>query len=483
MRVRPGRAPSRTQGLVTGCRGHLHARGPRREPGGDRLDVRRLPRARLAMGDGRGPVRARDARRDVCRLGDRHTRARRAAPRGHRHRRARRPRRVARPPVHHPPIGRPRVHGAVPDRRRVGCRDDPDVRACVGREPPGRAARAEHPRDDGARLLPLVMLRIRRVRRRVVHRVRPLGAARLPRVRTDDGHEARGPLRGDVLERVLPNRADRRGRGDVGRVLVGAGDLGMSAAVTAEATDVRWSPMRVAIGLVLLGWATMFWTLWLTGRTYLYLSSRTAWLVPMGAAIMSVAAIGRLSTARTAKEEPLEPRTAWALGVIALPVVLVLALPPSALGAFSAGKRSTFAGSAIGATARDVTGPLDFVDIGAAQSFPTAMQQLEARAGQPITLEGFVTTEASAPPDEVLLTRYIVTCCVADATVAQVRIVGLPPGTYPTDEWLRGPAPVYRVGRGVLVAAHPGRQSPVPPHPSLTPEGRSRRTVRRARAD
>ena len=148
------------------------------------------------------------------------------------------------------------------------------------------------------------------------------------------------------------------------------------SAVTVEATELRWSPMRVATGLVLLGWAVMFTTLWLTGRTYLYLSSRTAWLVPMGAVIMSVAAIGRLWTAQTEREEPLEPRTAWALGVIAVPVVLVLALPPSALGAFSAGKRSTFSGSAIGATARDVTGPLDFVDIGAAQSFPAAMQQL-----------------------------------------------------------------------------------------------------------
>jgi hypothetical protein len=123
----------------------------------------------------------------------------------------------------------------------------------------------------------------------------------------------------------------------------------------------------------------MFWVLWLTDRTYLYLSTRTAkWLVPMGAVIMSVAAIGRLATARTAHDEPLGRRRSWMLGMITVPVVLVLALPPTALGAYSVGKRATFGGSAIGATARDVTGPLDFVDIGAAQSFPAAMQQLEA---------------------------------------------------------------------------------------------------------
>ncbi len=238
--------------------------------------------------------------------------------------------------------------------------------------------------------------------------------------------------------------------------------------VTAGVTT-RWSPVRIATGVVLGMWGLMFWMLLATGRTYLYLSSRTAWLVPMGAVLMSVAAIGRLATARSVQAESLGRRQSWALGVIALPVVLVMALPPSALGAYSVGKRATFGGSAIGATARDVTGPLDFVDIGAAQSFPAAMQQLEARAGEPIALEGFVTHEASAPPDEILLTRYIITCCVADATIAQVRVVGLPPGEYLDEAWLRVTGAVYPVGREVLVAADTAEPIPVPEQPYLTP--------------
>ena len=68
-----------------------------------------------------------------------------------------------------------------------------------------------------------------------------------------------------------------------------------------------------------------------------------------------------------------------------------------------------------------------------------------------------------------MLTRYIVTCCVADATVAQVRIVGLPPGNYPTDEWLQVTGAVYPVGREVLVAADTVQQIPVPSEPYLTP--------------
>ena len=100
---------------------------------------------------------------------------------------------------------------------------------------------------------------------------------------------------------------------------------------------------------------------------------------------------------------------------------------------------------------------MDFVDIGAAQSFPAAMQQLEARAGEPITLEGFVTHEASAPPDEIVLTRYIVTCCVADATIAQVRIVGLPARRLPGRRVAQVTGAVYPVGREVLVAADSAR--------------------------
>ena len=234
--------------------------------------------------------------------------------------------------------------------------------------------------------------------------------------------------------------------------------------------STRWSPARIAAALALGAWGALFWTLLVTGRTYLYLSSRTAWLVPMGAVIFTVAALGRIVTARTTDDEPLDRRTAWTLGAITLPVVLILALPPATLGTYSVGKRATFGGSAIGASARDVTGPLDFVDIGAAQSFPTAMRQLEARAGEPITLEGFVSKEASAP-DEILLTRYIVTCCVADATIAQVKIVGLQPTDYVDDEWLQVTGNVYPVGREVLVAADSANvlQIPVPDQPYLMP--------------
>jgi putative membrane protein len=235
------------------------------------------------------------------------------------------------------------------------------------------------------------------------------------------------------------------------------------------AAAARWSPVRVGAAAALGLWAALFWFLLLTGRSGLYLSTRTDWLVPVGAVILTAAAIGRLASARTTHRDVLTHREAWTLGAIAAPAVLLLALPPITLGTYSVDRRSSFAGSGIGATARAVTGELDFVDVGAAQSFDAALQQLTERGGEPITLEGIVTEGEGLPADELLLARYIVTCCVADATVARVRVVGVPPGVYEADDWIRVEGRVYPVGREVLVAAESIEEIAIPDRPYLTP--------------
>lgn len=239
--------------------------------------------------------------------------------------------------------------------------------------------------------------------------------------------------------------------------------------MSAVTQPARVSPLRVATAAVLALWAALFWYLLVTGRWSLYLSSRTQWLVPVGGVILSAAAIGRLASARAPRRDALTRRETWTLGAIALPAVLLLALPPITLGTYSVGRRSSFAGTGIGATARAVTGDLDFVDVGAAQSFDAALAQLTARAGEPITLEGFVAEDVGLPVDEMLLARYIVTCCVADATVARVHVVGVPPGAFSPDDWVRVEGRVYPVGRDVLVAAESVEAIPVPDHPYLTP--------------
>ena len=233
----------------------------------------------------------------------------------------------------------------------------------------------------------------------------------------------------------------------------------------------RWSAGRVAVGLVLSAWAGMFWFLFFSGRWSLYLSTRTSWLVPVGAVLMSVAALGRFASARVQHDpEPLGTRRTWTVGLLVFTVVIILALPPAALNSYAVGRRSGFVGAGVSTSAGDIaTGSLTLIDVAAAQTTSAGLDALEARAGEVVSFEGFVMRFADTPPDEILLTRYIITCCVADATIAQVRIVDVPAGTFQQDQWVRVTGRIYPLGREVIVDATDVAGIPRPSRPYLYP--------------
>lgn len=232
----------------------------------------------------------------------------------------------------------------------------------------------------------------------------------------------------------------------------------------------RLSAPRVAVGVVLGAWAALFWSLLPSDRWSLYLSSRTSWVVPVGAVLLTLATLGRLASARTETPGTLGRGQAWVLGAFLLPVVLVLALPPATLSSFAASKRSAFVGSGVSASAEDIaTGDLTLIDVAAAQTTREGQRALAKRAGEPVDFVGFVTREASTPADELLLTRFIVSCCVADATITQVRVVGVTPGEFEVDQWVRVRGTIYPLGREILVDADTVEEAPRPGTPYLTP--------------
>jgi len=237
-----------------------------------------------------------------------------------------------------------------------------------------------------------------------------------------------------------------------------------------DASRRAWSPGRVAGGLVLAAWAALFWFLLLTGRDDLYLSTRTSWVVPVGAALLTAAAAGRIASARVRSPEPIRSREAWVMGLTVLPVVVVLALPPATLGSFSASKRPSFSSAGFATSLDDAgSGPLTLVDVAAAQYSKAGEQALARRAGEQVDLVGIVTRYADTPAGEFLLTRYIVTCCVADATTAQVRVVNVPPGKFQTNDWVQVRGPIYPLGKQVIVNATSVEEVARPAGPYLTP--------------
>lgn len=232
----------------------------------------------------------------------------------------------------------------------------------------------------------------------------------------------------------------------------------------------HWSPVRVATGMMLAAWAGLFWFLLISGRDLLYVSTRTRWVVPTGAVILTGAAVGRLWSARTDELETLGRREAWVLGLMMVPVVTVLVLPPASLGTYAASRRSSFLRAGFSANPADIaTGPLTLVDLASSPATELGQKALQQRAGDSVSFIGIVTTYGDTPSDEFYLTRFVITCCVADATVAQVRVVDVTPGQFENGDWVQVDGTFYPLGKDMIVQASRVTKVPQPHNPYLTP--------------
>jgi len=232
----------------------------------------------------------------------------------------------------------------------------------------------------------------------------------------------------------------------------------MSAVRTAEGlqlrerTSARVSPSRVLDALALGSWTAVFWFLLITDRTSLYLSTRTAWVVPTGAILLTVGLVGRLLSLRSIDPKPITARSAVGIGLIVVPVIIVLALPPASLGSYAASRRSTFSSGGVVASAGDIaSGDLSLLDVAGGQRSGEGFAALVDRAGERVDFTGIVTKDPGAPADEFVLTRFLISCCVADALSVNVRVVGAPPGRFKADQWVRVSGRFYPLGRDVIV--------------------------------
>lgn len=243
---------------------------------------------------------------------------------------------------------------------------------------------------------------------------------------------------------------------------------GVSIAAEGERPP-SWSPAGVAGALVLAAWAGLFWFLWLSGRDGLYLSTRTDWVVPTAAVLLTAATAGRLASARVVGPTPLAARELWIMGLMLVPVVLVVFGPVVTLGTFSEGKRAGFSGTGVTSSSDIASGELTLVDVAAAETSPEGERALAERAGENVRFVGFVSIRDDTPADELLLTRYVVTCCVADATIAQVRVVNVRPGEFADEDWVEITGAIYPLGREVIVDAAAIAHVERPDRPYLTP--------------
>jgi uncharacterized repeat protein (TIGR03943 family) len=148
-------------------------------------------------------------------------------------------------------------------------------------------------------------------------------------------------------------------------------------------------------------------------------------------------------------------------------VVTILALPPAALGSYAASRRSLGTGFVTSAPNLDAGGEVTLAAVAAAGWSEDARLSLVRRAGSTVTFDGLVARREGQAADEFMLTRFLVSCCVADALSVQVRVVGAPPGSFAEDDWVRVSGTFYPVGQEVVVDASKITPIPQPDDPYL----------------
>jgi uncharacterized repeat protein (TIGR03943 family) len=145
--------------------------------------------------------------------------------------------------------------------------------------------------------------------------------------------------------------------------------------------------------------------LWFTGTLGYFVNDRTVWIVLLGG--VTFAAVGCVALWQA------DQRLSWQTLVFVTPVVIGLVVPAQPLSA------ATGQSSSLGALqlASHVSSGPPGDEFGAWIGDLAIHSDANWWSGQHVTLVGFATGQVGLPPRSLIVGRYLVTCCVVDATL------------------------------------------------------------------
>jgi uncharacterized repeat protein (TIGR03943 family) len=150
--------------------------------------------------------------------------------------------------------------------------------------------------------------------------------------------------------------------------------------------------------------------LWLTGTLRYFVNDRTAWIVLLGGCLFAV--VGLVAVYR-AWRSPYEPGSSWRTLVFLLPVLIGLLVPARPLSVTSGQASSLGALQLASHVSSGDPGDTFGMWVGALNDHPDPSWW----TGQHVTLVGFVARQAGLPHRSFIIGRYLVTCCVVDASL------------------------------------------------------------------
>lgn len=238
---------------------------------------------------------------------------------------------------------------------------------------------------------------------------------------------------------------------------------------------------RVPRAVALLAWAAFFDWLWISGEAPGFVGSRTAWVVPFGGVVLTVAALAYLAGVRGGAQA-VRPSAPELLGILALlaPILAVMAVPAPSLGALAVERKQSVRAastpppppseSRVDLTTLDPGSAL--LSVSLADADPQYADTYGVYDGARVELLGLVSRQPVGPGAPFELARFQVSCCAADAIPFSVKVQpgpGLERGAYPLDAWLRVSGVVRRTrSGGYLVEATRARRQSEPRDPYMS---------------
>lgn len=237
------------------------------------------------------------------------------------------------------------------------------------------------------------------------------------------------------------------------------------------------SMLLMGLGFYLLA---RFWS----GRLVVYINRRFVWLVLLGAIVLLALAqvvFRNRPPVRSPEAGLLTPMMApkgapWRLLALLFPLVLGVFIPAQPLGSAAAEMRgvSPSLPLAQGRGAESVLemAPEDRTMLEWLWTFDTAENPSDLE-GLPASVEGFLFQDSTLPEGTVMIGRFVVTCCAADATAIGIPLL-LPESADPLPTgWVRAEGRVRVVSLGdadsLLIAVESLVGIPEPEQPYLFP--------------
>jgi putative membrane protein len=193
--------------------------------------------------------------------------------------------------------------------------------------------------------------------------------------------------------------------------------------------------VRTIRALALVAWAGLFTWLWATGESVRYLGPRTQWVVPVGALGLTLAAAAYLYVTRADEPTRISLREGLGLSALLLPVLAAGVLANAQLGALAASNKLSSRGidsAALARLAGKNAKQIGFLQLNAAGRDAGLTRQLGLSQGRSVELTGFVSKEGRP----FTLSRFYITCCVADAVPIGVHVMPSKRAQLKRDDWV-----------------------------------------------